>query len=131
MDIIFLDVDGVLNDDYSQRFDPHRIEIINRLTEETNFKVVITSTIRKHKVLLGKLKMLVNNIVGKTKNFSKNITHFQTLRVAEIIEYISSNNINKYLVIDDVYLLIENFYLVGDKGLQEKDFEIILKLLNN
>ena len=30
MNIIFLDVDGVLNDDYSPRFDTNRIKIINR-----------------------------------------------------------------------------------------------------
>ena len=129
MNVIFLDVDGVLNDDYSVRFDPKRIEIMNNITKITNYNVVITSTIRRHNVLFNKIKALVNNIIGKTKNFSKHITHFQTLRVAEIMEYISSNNVEKYLVIDDVDLLIENFYLVGDKGLQQKDIQFILKLI--
>ena len=131
MNIIFLDVDGVLNNFDSDRFDKGMIDIINYITNKTNFKVVISSSIRKNPLLLNKLKMKVNNIIGKTKNFSKFITHFQTSRVAEIMEYISSNNINKYLVIDDVNLLIENFYFVHENGLQQKDIKHILKLLNN
>ena len=46
--------------------------------------------------------------------YSKFISHFETLRVAEIMEYISSHNINHFLVIDDAYLLIE--MLASEEG---------------
>ena len=45
------------------------------------------------------------------------------------MEYVSSHNINKFLIIDDAYLLIENFYYVPENGLQKKDIKPILKLL--
>ena len=131
MNIIFLDVDGVLNDSFSQRFDEKRINIINHIIEKSNFKIVVSSTLRNNPLLFNKLKTLVNNIIDKTKNLSKYVNHFETLRVAEILEYISSHNINKFLVIDDAYLLMENFYFIADdNGLQKKDINNILKILN-
>ena len=131
MNIIFLDVDGVLNDSFSQRFDEKRINIINHIIEKSNFKIVVSSTLRNNPLLFNKLKTLVNNIIDKTKNLSKYVNHFETLRVAEILEYISSHNVNKFLVIDDAYLLMENFYFIADdNGLQKKDINNILKILN-
>jgi len=130
MNIIFLDIDGVLNNDTSPRFDLDRIKIINHITNISKYKIVLSSTIRKNLLLLNKIKKLVHNIIDKTKDFSKYISHFETLRVAEIMEYISSHNINHFLVIDDAYLLIENFYLVGDNGLENKDIKLISNLLN-
>ena len=118
MNIIFLDVDGVLNsynkliEIYNKTGKPHSgsnfpfdekcLENLKILVEETNAKIVITSTWRKNeedmKVLLNKLKEynLDKEIIGYTPIL-------YTRREEEIIEYLNKLNIKvDFIIIDDI-----------------------------
>lgn len=118
MNIVFLDVDGVLNSHnklielYNKTGKPHSgnnfpfdekcLENLKILIKETNAKIVITSTWRKYendiKVLLNVLREhdLDKNVIGYT-------TVLNTKREEEIKEYL--NNLDEsvnFVIIDDI-----------------------------
>ena len=118
MNIIFLDVDGVLNSinklievynktkephsGYSYPFDEKCIENLQRLVRETNSKLVITSTWRKDKegieTLLNELKKygLDKEIIGYTPIL------LNKKRGREIKEYLSTlKDIPNFIILDD------------------------------
>lgn len=117
MNIIFLDVDGVLNSrnklievynkthkphsSYSYPFDEICLENLKLLVQNTNSKIVITSTWRKYSVgidtLLKKLKEynLDTEVIGYTKVLN-------TTREEEIKEYLSTcQEISNFIILDD------------------------------
>ena len=142
MNIIFLDVDGVLNsvehliEVYNKTGKPHHginypfdekcLINLKRLVEETNSLIVITSTWRKYKDakerLLEELKKykLDKYVIGYTKNLGN--------KILEIKEYLKTlgENIN-FIILDDSnsfedmikYLVVTNAYY----GLREQDIE--------
>lgn len=118
MNIIFLDVDGVLNsynkliELYNKTSKPHSgsnfpfdencLNNLKILVEETNAKIVITSTWRKYekdiKILFNELKKydLDKQVIGYTPILNKK-------REEEIIEYLNKLNIKvNYVIIDDI-----------------------------
>jgi len=116
MNVIFLDIDGVLRTDKSDRFwskvlnqdiptsifdrklSPTSIKILNEIILITDAKVVITSMWRTV-YDLDKLKSIFKDsgfkgeIVGETNQFG--------YRGEEIQEWLDTNYINKYVVVDD------------------------------
>jgi hypothetical protein len=108
--IIFLDIDGVMNSnnhlveskahEYLE-FDPICVESLKKILKETNAKIVISSTWRI-KRSLEELKRIFsiydisNYIIGVTPNLWKERGH-------EIQEYIDihKNIIKKFVIIDD------------------------------
>lgn len=117
MNIIFLDIDGVLNSrnklievynkthkphsGYSYPFDEICLENLKLLVQNTNSKIVITSTWRKYSVgidtLLKKLKEynLDTEVIGYTKVLN-------TTREEEIKEYLSTcQEISNFIILDD------------------------------
>ena len=152
MNIIFLDVDGVLNSQnklieiYNKTGRPHSgtdypfdekcLENLKKLVKETGAKIVITSTWRKYeenmKVLLNKLKEynLDKEIIGYTPVL-------YTRRENEIIEYLNNlnnlnNNIN-YVIIDDISnmgQLNDNLVVTSPKtGFTEENMKTAIKIL--
>ena len=118
MNIIFLDVDGVLNsynkliEIYNKTGKPHSgsnfpfdekcLENIKILVEETNAKIVITSTWRKYEndmeILFNELKKydLDKQVIGYTPIINKK-------REEEIIEYLNKLDIKvNFIIIDDI-----------------------------
>jgi hypothetical protein len=116
MNVIFLDVDGVLRTDASDRywsevtgepipqsvfdrlFSSHSIAILNEIIYITGAKVVITSTWRvQHTLeeLIQKFKIrgFRGEIIDKTNIIGN--------RGEEIQEWLDTHSINKYVVIDD------------------------------
>lgn len=149
MNIVFLDVDGVLNSQirlielYNKTGKPHSdtnfpfdetcLENLKILIKETNSKIVITSTWRKYKekikLLLAKLKEydLDKEIIGYTP-----ILH--TRREEEIIEYL--NNLNStvnYVIIDDISdmgILNERLIVTSYKtGFTKENMKTAIKIL--
>ena len=116
MNVIFLDIDGVLRTDKSDRFwskvlnqdiptsifdrklSPTSIKILNEIILITDAKVVITSMWRTV-YDLDKLKSIFKDsgfkgeIVGETNQFG--------YRGEEIQEWLDTNYIKKYVVVDD------------------------------
>lgn len=149
MNIIFLDVDGVLNslnkliELYNKTSKPHSgsnfpfdencLNNLKILVEETNSQIVITSTWRKYqkdiKILFNELKKydLDKQVIGYTPILNKK-------REEEIIEYLNKLNIKvNYVIIDD----IRDMGLLNDKlivtspitGFTEENMKKAIKIL--
>ena len=148
MNVIFLDIDGVLNSElyyksnryikpdkeyaktknafviYKSEFDPLAIEFLNKLIEETDSNVVITSTWRNKG--LENLQKLFESVGFKYKLFD--MTPYgckDCLRGNEIIQWIKNNkkllaqdyyDFNSYVILDDdsdmLYWQRNNFILI-------------------
>ena len=149
MNIVFLDVDGVLNSHnkleevYYKTGKPHSginypfdekcLKNLKTLVEETNSKIVITSTWREKedhmKVLLNVLKEydLDKTVIGYTPILYKT-------REEEIIEYLNSLNINvNYVIIDnvrDMKTLNNNLVVTSVKtGFTKENLKTAIKIL--
>jgi len=142
MNIIFLDIDGVLNSQLYhesteaklpqtreesdlQDIDPKAISFLNDLIKETDAKIVITSTWRKShsdEVLqaLFEKKGFIGKIIGHTPILGES-----NLRGNEILSWIKSNELilgqryhvfNTYVIFDDdsdmLYWQRNNFILI-------------------
>lgn len=117
MNIIFLDVDGVLNSidhakkvceetlrahsGYEYPFDPECLERLQRLVEKTDARIVITSTWRKteegKRVLQNILEQydLANRVIGYTPILN-------TKRGEEIKSFLETLNVEaSYIILDD------------------------------
>ena len=137
--IIFLDVDGVLNQLQRNYFiDIDCVEVLAKLVKEINGEIVLSSTWRlgysntgKSTPQVEKLKHIFESygieIVGRTANLGD--------RAEEIIKFIQLYDIDKYLVLDDDKRefpsgLLPHTFIVnsrtGLKGHKQKD---ILKVL--
>lgn len=116
MNVIFLDIDGVLRTDASDRywsevtgqpipksvfdrlFSNHSIAILNEIVYITGAKVVITSTWRVQHSLedlrnIFKIRGFRGEIIDKTNIIGN--------RGEEIQEWLDTHPVNKYVVIDD------------------------------
>src|SRR5271165_6599322 len=142
MKIIFLDIDGVLNNSISNyEFDPVSVACLNLLIEATGAKVVITS-LRKEtegmKILRSKLLNagFTGGVIGGTpimKGETKNGLVIETdLREKEILLWLSLakkyNSELDFVIFDDVSqykVLIKNFvYVDKETGLGPQHIEI-------
>lgn len=141
--IIFLDHDGVLVprgfDDLDQEFSPNCVSILNDILYDTNAEIVVSSDWRLHYNLKSLCDIYKNSGVIKcpisitpdfwTKN--SNIKDLELLRTNEILFWLKNNKVDKWVAIDDMELLLENFVLTdGDKGLVQREIKNkILKFL--
>ena len=152
MNIIFLDVDGVLNSvnylmkiykktnkphsGYSYPFDPDCLNNLEELIKETNSNLVITSTWRKSKEgkekLLNKLQEydLDKLIIGYTPVLNSS-------KEDEIQEYIINHNFDSttnFVILDDCHDMGElspNLVSTNSQvGLTKKDVEKAINILN-
>lgn len=119
MNIIFLDIDGVLNFEthyenvdkdieypYNQ-FNYDAIKRLNKICDETNAKIVLSTSWRFDKDIINLLRHvgITSDIIGKTKylveNHNETLTHVD--RGYEIQDYIDNNTecVDNYIIIDD------------------------------
>ncbi len=130
--IIFLDIDGVLNTNWTKKWNKKCILELNRLVESINIQYVITSSWRIiHSI--DELSEIFNRqgingvIIGYTDVLVED-------RGLEIITYINFNNITDYIVIDDkisdIIGYIERskiYHCDSSKGITKKMIDDILK----
>ena len=145
MKVIFLDVDGVLNNDgYFERtknekqnrieLDDENIKCLKEIIDLTGAKVVVTSTwkeLRIYNELISYLKSFGIEVYDKTVHMSYN-------RGDEIREYLSTHEIDNFIILDDeifkdfneliLHLVKTDFY---NGGLTEQHKTLALKLMNN
>lgn len=135
MNIVFLDIDGVLNQLQRNYIDINCVKHLHEIIKLINGKVVLISSWRKGYSNLGKsspqieeLKQIFNKfgieIVGRTKDLNN--------RADEIRDYIKSHEVNKWIILDDdkeeYDKTTDNLYLVNCKtGLTTKDVKQIKK----
>ena len=102
--VVFLDFDGVINiksDNFSGTFEnPDAIYYLNKLCNETGFKIVVCSSWRNH---MDYKEFLYNSgldknieILGKTGT-----SHYG--KEFEIKNYLDEHLVGKFIVIDDAY----------------------------
>lgn len=132
--IIFLDIDGVLNDNKSN-YSIYSINALKKIINRYCAKLVlITSeqrngTIERRNKIINKLKKLGLEVYDFIDpNFEGDIIDIKlSSRVLGIVHYLKNNPVDKYLIIDDDYyndyrLLSLNYYRTRMfKGLLEKD----------
>lgn len=138
MNIIFLDIDGVLNYNFSKpkKWNRSICERLNKLMLDFNYKIVITSTWRHH-YNIPQLQQIFNEngiiveIIGTTGAI------YSGDRGEEISEYLDNGFINNYIVIDDVIEGIKEYipstHLIEVKlshiGLTDYNLERIEKIM--
>lgn len=141
MDIIFLDVDGVLNNTKNEflnkdRLDKNCILNLKKLLDNTNIKIVLSSTWRfqekKKYKLFEKMNELgidvENRVIGETDNL-------KSIRQNEILKWVTDNNnkINRWVALDDFVLRIDppNYHQINNyNGLTNNDIKIIKEYFN-
>lgn len=147
MDIIFLDVDGVLNSEtYYQtvdrsekdwaRFDPKVIELIKKLVGEFSAKIVITSTWRFGAVELLKNELRKSGLIKYLHNDWKTPQLYPPHRGKEIQSWLTEHpEIVEYVILDDDNSILEeqNSRFVKTElksGLLEKHYSIAREILS-
>ena len=154
MNIIFLDVDGVLNNikdaeelyektrkpviGYEWPFSECSLNVLKKIVDETDAKIVVTSSWRLENqgrnVLLSELKKydLQEKVIGWTPKLKA----FR--REEEIIAYLNSNNYENlnFIILDDEvswYKDLEKYVIKTDpySGLNEEHLEKSINLLKS
>ena len=138
MTIIFLDIDGVLND-IRVKFKEESVNVVKELIKIYNAKVVmITSwqlngTINRRKYIANRLEEQgIYDVDFIEPNFEGSFLNIDVPdRVLGIIDYLKNNDVSSYVILDDDYhndykLLCLNHYRPFPlKGLTYKDLSKI------
>lgn len=135
MNVIFTDIDGVLNNSYKNRWIDNSIDIYNRLCEEFDLKPVISSTWRTNHSKKD-LQHILNYYGVTTPIYDYTPILPDQPRGVEIETWLLENNPNKWVVIDDqvtdILPFVSNVVKIrGWVGLSEEDYLIISKILSN
>lgn len=143
--ILFLDADGCINSDKWYRsdeyylnlfedpdIDPHIIEKLNQLTNETGIKIVISSSWKIDDYCLERLgRAGLENIVGRTPNLIFTVPYDKFCKGLEIKTYLMAHDVDKYLILDDESNSVldeqrENFLLINPRvGITDENIEYI------
>ena len=161
MKVIFLDIDGVLNHEafYKERherrdekgawehpyseIDPKAVSNLNTLCDETDAKIVISSTWRHHGLEYCKDVLEKMGFTGEIIDITP--SHESRFRGLEILDWVKSNeeligdryfNFTEYVILDDdsdmLYWQRNNFLLIDRfVGLTMGDVFRAKRILNN
>ena len=107
MKIIFLDIDGVLNvinqgrDEFGHKFNPKFVENLKTIIDQTNAKIVISSTWRNAGLAKMQLMWEVRDLPGEVIDITPNFRHTNAVRGEEIAEWLRLNEVDRYVILDD------------------------------
>lgn len=134
--IIFLDIDGVLNQLQSWHIDDKCVAVLQKLCRHYDAKIVLTSSWKsgfcRNKIyctpqiikLIDKFETYGLSIYNRTENLGD--------RSLEIERFIERYNVTKYIILDDdisLFSNMKNLYIINSKtGLTEKDYKKIIRL---
>ena len=142
--IIFLDIDGVLNDN-NNKFLLECFEVLKQLIQKYNAKIVMITSWQKNGTETKRKKIRelfekldINNIDFIDPNFEGKLYDIKLpSRLLGIVDYLNNNELSNYVILDDEYhndysLICLNHYRTKSfKGLMVKDFsKIIFKPVN-
>jgi len=139
MNILFLDIDGVLNipiNTHSHNGLPLQeifVERLNKIVEKVNPFLVVSSTWRKGKSV-EKLRELFEErgFVHKKRIIGKTPVLNNKERSEEIKKWIKQNDVEKFAVLDDRRLDINNFFRTNPhEGLTEEVVNDIINYFKN
>ena len=156
MKAIFLDFDGVITTQRTRyELDKRKLNILGRILEKTDAKIVISSSWRRYtlEATLEKLNdasgCFMNNmifpfcdkVVGVTDRLyafcvGSNEKHYRICRGNEIDKYLSEHEeITSYVILDDdsdMLLKQKSYFVKTDtyRGLSNRDADKAIKILN-
>lgn len=156
MKVVFLDIDGVLNEEKSRSrccgykgIDDKKVENLAKIFKQTNAEIVLISTWKDDwrkmdkdcqgmmaNYLDRKLKKQGLVVLDKTKSIDGNGFHFS--RGEGILQYLADNKIEMYVILDDYQFDYDScgltdYYIKTDAnngGLTEELSIKAIKLLN-
>ncbi|MBO5476965.1 MAG: hypothetical protein J6A15_04370 [Clostridia bacterium] len=148
MNIIFLDVDGVLNSGEFREerykilkravrteefFDPTCMECLREIVEATDAKIVITSS-----MLINDMELLKNKLGEYNIKLYDKTKYYGDMRGAQIREWLAEHdNVKNYIILDDDYFIdypgldehIVKTSFYSGKGLNKSHVPKAIKLL--
>jgi hypothetical protein len=142
MRVIFLDIDGVLNNvatKFGRVFDGECVRWLNRITDRTGAVIVVSSTwrhagIRKMREIL-RGNGVTGRVIGLTPDLSrKGIVHVAVARAQEIQRWFElTPGIEAFVILDDdtdmEHLACRHVQTASMVGLTEQDAVRAIKLL--
>ena len=152
MNILFLDIGGVLNEgrENGELYSKERIQKLNNLLDKINLNIIwITSRLRIDTEELIKQDIIdygfkyPERILGKITNqkniYTLSISNYDKLKTSLIKKYIKENKPNYYVILDDDQKLFSkdlNFIKVEKDGINDQiinsiQMQIKEKLWNN
>lgn len=117
MKVIFLDIDGVLNmmhinmgkDEYGDIFHDHFVNNLRYIIDQTDVKIVISSTWKMSGLTIMKELWEFRNLPGEIIDVTTDCPQIQGVefydlveRGHEIQEWLDNNEVDNYVIIDDV-----------------------------
>lgn len=146
MKAIFLDIDGVLNDHEQQdngycTIKPECAVRFNRILRAVPDSRIVISSAWRYLILNGGMALYgfeslllthgvdcFNKVAGHTRADANGGEPFE--RVAEILEYVDENDVELFVVLDDMDLKIENLIRTnGNVGLTDADADRAIAIL--
>lgn len=135
--IIFLDIDGVLNDNGDNNFNLESVNVVKRLVEENSAKVVVISswqgfgTKRRRNKTEEKLNSVGIDVYDFIDpNLEGDICDMSlSYRCVGIVDYLKKNSLCNYIILDDEFhndyrLMCFNYFKPSKwVGLKEKDYD--------
>ena len=145
--IVFLDIDGVVNDfpnhddktineikkDFHKFLHEDKINLLNKIVDEVNPDFVLSSYWRKHFSIKEVNKLFKDSgfkgsFIDKTSNHGEEHKD----RWKQIKKSLEQHNPDKYVILDDGKVVDDKDHMVQTvkiKGLQEKDIDKAISLL--
>jgi Swiss Army Knife RNA repair-like protein len=132
MNIIFTDIDGVLNPAWKKQWSKKSIAIYNRICKDFNLLPVVTSTWRVKHTKQQLQAIFIKQ--GITATIYDCTPVLNDSRGIEIDQWLRENNYSKYVVIDDscreIKPYVQNVIEVrGWIGLEEEHYDQIKKII--
>jgi histidinol phosphatase-like enzyme len=140
--IIFTDIDGVLNPHWKTKWSKNAISIYNKMCKDFNLKPVITSTWRMSHTKEQLQKIFIDQGIEveiydytQLPVMTSSGLYLAKERGREIKEWLDENKIDNYVVIDDKTSDIEPFVNNVIKcnswiGLTEEHYNLVKEILN-
>ena len=134
MNIIFTDIDGVLNPHFKKKWSKKAIDIYNRMCINFNLKPVVTSTWRTNHSI-EQLNIIFKEQGIITEIYDVTIVLDQTARGIEIKHWLDNHPYDKYAIIDDKTSDIDPHVSNAVKcrswiGLTEEEYQEVKKIFS-
>ena len=135
MKVIFLDIDGVLNTNSDKEISNDKLKLLSELVSKTGAEVVLSSSWRYgwNQPEKNKPGTRFYNLKQQFKDNDiviKETIGLDLTKSIQIKNYLSTNVIDKYVVLDDEPIDIVNLVQTnGDVGLTQSDCQKVVLLL--
>lgn len=143
MKVIFLDIDGVLNNEatkFGRKFDPACVAALNKITDKTGARIVVSSTWRHAGLTETRATLSENGVTGKVNGLTPDLSkrgliHVAVPRGREIQAWLECHPaVNGFVILDDAddmeHLSGSLIQTVSRVGLTELDAARAIRRLN-